>query len=188
MAAEQPLPGAGDVNPLPYILVFAFLFLILLAILTYLLVQFKRLQSCQTNPGIWCDDSWTCSQSCTPTIGPDGRPAGRTLQGGIVSVCFVNIKSTGLASCLFGPTADGATTCLGGPETQPGQTTCNCPLLTATDPNSCLKGCPLSIGGVAPNVPCCFKGSTNPACAVQPTTTFSTAEIKDKRPDRLNIK
>lgn len=121
------------VNPLPYIITFGILVIIALAALTWMLSQWYRETQCVLDPNIWCSDQWTCNRSC-----PTGYPGNQ---------CFVNLGPTGLASCIFGPDAPGATVCLT-PPTQGTGTACNCPASLTGIQNNCLSGCPLNLGDV----------------------------------------
>lgn len=129
-------------DPLPYIILFAILFLISLAVLTWTLDVWSKAHSCALYPNIWCSDNWSCATNCSS--GYSGNQ------------CFVNgMNSTGLSSCLFGPNAAGATACFFTPTGgTAGSLSCECtPAMTAA-PN-CFSQCAQSFGNIAQNIPCC---------------------------------
>lgn len=132
---------ANSINPLPYVIIFAILFLVMLGVLTWTLGIWYKANQCAINPNIWCSDSWTCNNSC-----PSGIAA---------SPCFNQVEPTGLASCLFGPNALGAKTCLN--VTEEGGTSCACPTGIATARN-CFSGCAQSLSDLSTsNTECCCK-------------------------------
>lgn len=142
-------------NPLPYIIIFAILFIIALIALTWALSVYNKVQGCYTNPNIWCNDNWQCTTPCTK-------------EG--VSACFNNVTTEGLASCLYGPKAEGPTICLNTPPgSDPTATSCTCPTeLMAGVPN-CFAGCTAPSNGVIGNLPpgstqCCCCGEGCPPC------------------------
>jgi len=137
-------------DPLPYIIIFAFLFFIVLGMLTWVLDLIFKQHSCSIYPNIWCSDNWTCNDSC-PT-------------GSNFNSCFNNIGPTGLASCIFGPDSIQGTLCLTVPSVTGGTaTSCNCTTGMSQQTNNCLAGCPQTIGGINPNTLCCCKPGS-PGC------------------------
>ncbi len=146
-------------NIIPYIIVFAILFIIGLILLTWLLDRWYKAQSCTTNPYIWCSDNWVCENK-TKEDGTCSDDSSLKSGAGYISECYKNSK--GLASCLFGITSTVATICSGssgGSEYQPGKK-CPCPMDDPVEGTNCLKGCPISGGGVANPQCCCCPGTT----------------------------
>lgn len=160
-------------NPLPYIIVFAILFLIGLGVLTWFLGVFYKAHECSIYPNIWCSDTWTCGTTGCTTSG-----------GHAVNTCFNNVGITGLASCLFGPNVSGATACFftptsptgitGGTAGTGGELTCDCPSGMSGISN-CFNGCVQSLDQLDPTTLCCCNNPAIPAClaskgACTPTT------------------
>lgn len=135
-------------DPLPYIIVFAILFVGALAALTWMLGVWFKEHQCALNPNIWCSDTWQCNNNC---------PTGFT-----GSACFLHgTGTTGLASCLFGPTAAGANICIpAGVPTGGIPENCNCPAGITGATNNCLGSCPQNLSGVANGNICCCKPDT----------------------------
>lgn len=153
-----------NIDPLPYIIVFAILFIIALGVFTWFLGIFYKDHACTLYPNIWCSDNWTCTTSCTGSVNPQGKP---------VSVCFASIGSTGLASCLYGPNAPGATVCLTAPPLGPptGGTglACSCPTgMSNSSVLNCFNGCAINLASVGQTGACCCSDPSNPKCAVGP--------------------
>jgi len=149
-------------DPLPYIIVFAILFLIALGILTWVLDVLYKSYGCNFYPNIWCSDDWTCQTSCTGGVNPQGLP---------VNSCFSSIGTTGLASCLFGPKAPGGSVCVntptGGPPTGGTATSCDCPTgMQGNNVKNCFNGCGININGIGKQQVCCCNEIGNPNCAV----------------------
>lgn len=138
-------------NPLPYIIVFAILFLVALGILTWVLDVYSKQHSCALHPNIWCSDNWTCNNSC-PT-------------GSGYNACFNNVGSTGLASCLFGPDSSIATTCLNLPTGTggTGAAACDCVSGIQQTVSNCFSGCAANLGDISNDVICCCQPGT-PGC------------------------
>lgn len=150
---------AKQVNPTPYLITFIILFITALFVLTWLLDVFNKNAQCTFDPNIWCSDEWTCQNKCTGSVDPEGQP---------VSSCFENLETTGLASCIYGPQAPGATICLTQPdENDPTALSCNCPQNLQSGVMNCLGGCPQTLDAVAGTVCCCTTGPhcTPEACA-----------------------
>lgn len=126
-------------DPLPYIIIFAILFLVALGILTWTLDMWYKQHQCALHPNIWCSDNWTCNNPC---------PTGYT-----GNQCFVNLGPTGLASCIYGPSAAGATACLN-PPAETGGTACSCPT-GIQSANNCFIGCAGRLSDVAGSDCCC---------------------------------
>lgn len=167
----EPLGPGGkkEVNQLPYIIVFAILFLVSLILITWVLDVGYKANSCGLDANIWCADDWTCN---TPTC--DKAPVSNLP----ISPCFHSVGLTGLASCLYGPDSLFAKDCkncttAGGCAT--GGVACHCPTGMAYDPNNpeddvntamnCLNNCainvkfPTSITGARPRSCCCTTDS-----------------------------
>ena len=149
-------------DPLPYIIVFAILFLIALGVLTWVLNVFYKSYSCNFYPGIWCSDNWTCQTSCTGALNPQNLP---------VSPCFSSVDSTGLASCLYGPDAPGAFVCFstptGGTPIGGTATSCDCPAnLDISSVHNCFNGCGMNLSQIKERGVCCCNDPSNPNCSV----------------------
>lgn len=137
-----PATTQETADPLPYIIVFAILFLIALGVLTWVLDVWNKQHQCAINPNIWCSDNWTCNTSC-----PTGSP---------YNACFVNVGPTGLASCLYGPNSEIATTCLNPPTGTGGTTATACSCVTSMQQtNNCFSGCASNLGSVTGGATCC---------------------------------
>jgi len=137
-------------DPLPYIIVFAILFLIGLGVLTWTLGVWYKSQQCAIYPNIWCSDNWTCNNNC---------PTGYTGNS-----CFLNATApTGLASCIYGPDAPGAKVCLTTPAgTSATATSCDCPTGMQQTAN-CFSGCSQNFSSInfgAGNSCCCKPGTS----------------------------
>lgn len=129
----------ADVNPLPYIIVFAILFILGLVALTWTLDEWYKSNRCADNPNVWCSDNWTCNTSC-PT-------------GSGYNVCFENLGTTGLSSCLFGPNSVTAALCYTTP-TGTTATSCDC-TAGMQAANNCFSGCASNLSNVPESVNCC---------------------------------
>jgi hypothetical protein len=127
------------VDALPYVIIFAILFLIALGVFTWTLDMWYKQYQCSIYPNIWCSDNWTCNEAC-----PEGFTGER---------CFVTLGSTGLASCIYGPKAPGATVCLN-PPSNPNEASCSCPTGIQVT-NNCLVGCASQLGEVSNSDCCC---------------------------------
>jgi hypothetical protein len=139
-----------EINPIPYLITFAILFLILLGVFTWALsIWYKEFQ-CGSNPNIWCNDDWTCARTCT------SEP---------VNDCFKNNNQPGLASCLYGPNSAAATACYTVPDSNdPNIPACTCPT-TMENTSNCFSGCPSGLGSVnAPGGAVCCCTTTDPWC------------------------
>lgn len=125
-------------DPLPYVIGWAILFLVFLSLLTWSIGLNYKATQCIGNPMIWCSDNWVCNnKTCS--------------KGNTVSPCFSQIGETGLASCLYGPSAAGATACYAPPANTTDDTSalaCNCPHpLTST--LNCFSGCGSNIYNIS---------------------------------------
>lgn len=129
-------------DPLPYIITFAILFVITMAVLTWALYEWYQSQQCGLEPNFWCSDDWVCGTGCT---------AGATGDAPDTSACFYSLQigSTGyqgIGSCLYGPESSIALSC--GNHGQPagsGVPLCACVIQAGA--NNCLSGCPTSLAG-----------------------------------------
>jgi len=161
-------PERTPTNTLPYILLFAILFLVALGVLTWVLDVYNKAHQCSQYPNIWCSDNWTCNNSC----------GGGITGGYTVNSCFESVQPTGLASCLYGPNSPTATICLNVPTTGPtvGGTglACDCPT-GMTDPSvmNCFNGCAFDLNSVGQPQVCCCTDINNPSCAVAPNPNGS---------------
>lgn len=157
----DPQTQKKSASPLPYVIVFALLFLVMLVVLAWVLDMYKKVHNCATVPNIWCFDTWVCNNSCP--AGPTGTavdPSGNTVNG-----CFTNATNpTGLSSCLFGPESIQATLCFNENGTPTGGVACDCTELMQSQLVNCLSNCPRTIDDVPDNAVCCAKGSTNAEC------------------------
>jgi hypothetical protein len=120
-------------DPLPYIIAFAFLFIIMLGTLTWTLDVWNKANACSGLPGIWCADTWTCN-----TAAPCGTPTP-------VNICFNSNGTTGLASCLYGVDSELATRCFTPPTGGTG-TSCDCIAPLQASKFNCLAGCGTDFG------------------------------------------
>lgn len=146
----------SSADPLLYVIIFAFLFLISLGLLTWVLGTFYKSHACGLYPNIWCSDEFSCTTPCTTTI-----------SGHTVNPCFgvtSYIGSTGLSSCIFGPDAPGATVCFFPPTD--GGTACACPPELGGDVQSCFNGCPSNLSSIGEGGACCCNDLNNTRCLV----------------------
>lgn len=149
----QPVPQRETADPLPYVIVFALLVFIWLAIVTWTLDVWFKANQCASLPGIWCSDTWTCNNSC-PT-GPNTNP------------CFTafGTAANGLASCIWGPNAPGATVCLFAPTggtagtTAADEVSCTCTTGMQLAPN-CFSACAQNLSSIDTSISqcCCCPG------------------------------
>lgn len=145
-------PSDADTNvqpidPLPYFITFAVLFIIFLALFTWVLGVWYKSNQCSIQPNIWCSDNWSCNQNSS-----DGSPCFLTATG-----------ATGLASCLFGPESAIALVCFNAPTGGTGGLACNCPTGMAVQTNNCLSNCPGTTAHINSNTECCCTPGT-PGC------------------------
>lgn len=126
------------VNPLPYIIIFSILTFVILGLITWVLSVWYKSHRCALYPNIWCSDNWICNNNC-----PINSP---------YNSCFTKATTEGLASCLFGPNAPGATVCLN----QPNNNGPSCPCIdTMKAVNNCLANCAKSLNQVSKDTTCC---------------------------------
>lgn len=154
MNASQPVSKKSPPNPLPYILIFAALFLIAMGVATWTLGVWYKANQCAIYPNIWCSNNWTCNNSCTGAQSSQYNP------------CFseYGTGTTGLAVCLMGPNSTQAQLCFSVPTgATAGTTSCDCvpPLQGA---NNCLSGCPSSLANITGTPVCCCNDPNNPNC------------------------
>lgn len=137
---NQRTSSKKSADPLPYIITFAVLFLVALAVLTWTLDIWSKAHECGLDPNIWCSDNWRCNSNCLPT-----DP---------YSSCFLNgTNASGLASCLYGPNAFGATACFVSPIEGTGLS-CECPI-EMNNARSCFSQCARNFGDIGRNSSCC---------------------------------
>lgn len=169
--------GAVPVNPeipktnmVPYLIIFAILFVVMLVVMSWAIDVYYKNHSCQFKPDIWCFDDWSCNTSCQKngpnTVNPSGLP---------VSDCYYDVGPTGLASCLYGPESLSAKYCLYPPGTlgatgdkEANEPSCDCPQ-SLVEAKNCFSGCSTSISELPNNQQqgyCCCSDPNNPACAV----------------------
>jgi hypothetical protein len=142
-------------DPLPYVITFGILVVIMLGVLTWVLGVWFQDHQCYLFPNYWCSDTWTCNTSCATGSG--------------FSPCFTNPGPTGMSSCLFGPTSAIANVCTPPVPGGTGILACNCPTGMATQTGNCFAGCPQSVGTVTSGAACCCMPNT-PGC---PWTTLN---------------
>lgn len=133
-------------NLIPYFIVFAILFIGALGALTWMFDMWFKENKCAIYPNIWCSDTWTCNKSCGTETEFDK--------------CYETVGPTGLASCIFGPKADGANTCKANATTGTGGVSCECDNSMATQTSNCLAGCASDLGSVAKDALCCCSPGT----------------------------
>ena len=56
-------------DPLPYVIIFAILFIIALISVTWLLDVQNKSTQCALYPNYWCADNWTCNNACSGNTG-----------------------------------------------------------------------------------------------------------------------
>jgi hypothetical protein len=157
-------------DPLPYVICFAVLFIISLGLLSWSLGVYNKSVQCVFNPNLWCSDNWQCEVQCSCANATGST--GSTPQCLTVNQCFNGgYTATGLASCLFGPTAMGATTCLPptGPTGDSSLLACPC-IDPMTQTFNCFSGCPIGLTGITGLYAggCC--NCTGPDCTYPCTT------------------
>lgn len=154
-------------SPIPYVITFFILFLVMLGVLTWMLDALNKSKQCSINPNFWCYDTWTCNTPC---------PAQTLVNGQYINSCFTNSGPTGLASCLFGPTSTVATVCFT-PQADSISVTgpANCSCVNSSSIN-CFTDCPTNLSSFNSQSNCCVTGtnaSTNPGCS----QTFVSAGV-----------
>ena len=171
-------------NPLPYIIVFAILFIIACILLSWVLYNFNKESECGGNQKIWCTDNFGCTNACngdennctTTGISADDGSGNSivTNKAGTVNTCFCQNKSTttpgigvtNISSCIFGdPTGSGAQYCNNPPNSEAGS--CQCSLDGA--PN-CFNGCATNAEKL-PTTNCCKQDAGVVACPLAPGNT-----------------
>jgi len=144
---------------LPYVISFAFLFLIALAVLTWALDVWHDANACILYPNVWCADDWSCNTPCET-----GDPRN-------LNPCFQRSGTVGLASCLIGPTSTVATTCAIFPSGPSGSgnisdPACDC-VANPQSPNqfqNCFQNCAQSVAASDPNNSQCCCCPQTPGC------------------------
>ena len=140
----------ASANILPYIIVFAILFFVMLVALSWTLSIWSKSNQCAGYPNIWCADDWVCNTSC---------PTGYTGNS-----CFVENSATGLASCLMGPDSAQATLCFNFATGTTGALACEC-TNAMSDTQNCFSGCPQTLSDInnsSPNFTCCCNDKASP--------------------------
>jgi hypothetical protein len=157
----EPKPKKKGPDPLIYVIIFAILFFVTLGLLTWFLDVYNKQHKCLLDPNIWCSDNWTCQTQCT-TDSSGVCVAPNPLGGADLPVnkCFCNpTGTTGLASCLYGPNAEGATNCINpGVDGETGTGDCICPQTIQETTINCFNNCYQSLALLAANNPevnCC---------------------------------
>lgn len=152
MVANNDLPSPTGISPLPYLIVFAILVIILIIVITMALHYWSKSHLCGTQAHIWCSDAYTCNTPC---------PAGSTGH----SPCFNAdvLGPTGLASCLYGPDTTTAKLCFTPPTTGTNELACECVPDMANQTNNCFSQCAGSIAAINTNAICCCKPGS-PGC------------------------
>lgn len=129
------LPARGDSSVI-YIVIFTFLLIGCLVMISLVLDVWYKEHQCIIEPNFWCSDEYFCSTGCQ---GP--------VSGGINSCYYEVTGPTGLASCLYGPSSTGATACMPKGNLTPTTPTCACDYgeggISSANRN-CLYGCPNS--------------------------------------------
>lgn len=150
-----------------YIVAFAIQFLVILGLLTWVLGVYYQNNSCGYYPNIWCSDMWTCNNVCQGGDNPVNS------KGLPVNPCYgqtAYLGTTGLASCVFGPDAPGATVCLQAPTGPPTGGTalgCDCiPQMQGSAVENCFNGCAANLDEIGSGGVCCCNDPNNSACLV----------------------
>lgn len=138
--------GGSTASPLPYVIVFAILTVILLIAITWLIDLTYKKASCQNNPDIWCSNDFYCNNVCPQEA--------TNILGTQYSSCFYDERATKpgfLHQCLFGPTSSVALGCFNPPDDGGIAKSCACPYPGAVGkPGNCFAGCEL-----VPNISNC---------------------------------
>ena len=149
--ADAETSKKASANPLPYVIVFAILFLVGLVALTWTLGVYYKANQCAIYPNIWCADNWVCNNTCG---------------GGFTgNACFGLSGSTGLSSCLFGPNSTTAQVCFQVPEAG---LSCTC-TTGMQQTNNCFSGCAQDFASIAGTTNCC-------CCPGKPGCPWTTPE------------
>jgi hypothetical protein len=141
---------------IPYIIVFAVLFIISLILLTWMLDVWYKSRTCQYNSEIWCSDNWICNNNAAPNGAFSTCPSTSGENDGTINIysdCFTKADKPGLASCLFGLTSYKETVC--GATGSTDDQKCGCPPDVLYTNGNCLLGC----------------NNNNPLCCCCPGTT-----------------
>lgn len=149
MVSNNDLPSPAAVSPLPYIIAFSILIIILMIVITMAIHFWSKAHLCGTQAHIWCSDNYTCNTPCE--AGSTGH-----------SPCFNSghLGPTGLASCLYGPDASKAKLCYTPPSTGTNDLACECTPGMTDQTNNCFSGCPSKLGDINTNTTCCCKPGT----------------------------
>ena len=131
-------PVKQYINPLPYVIAFAVLSIILMVVVSWFITLDYSLKQCILEPNFWCSNQWTCETKCP--------------QGSGKNACFTDAPS-GLADCLFGPNSKVSNLCEWTENT--GSLLCDCDV---TNANNCFNNCPLAISQTS--VCCCEPGKS----------------------------
>lgn len=148
-------------DPLIYVISFFILFVIALALLTWVLKVYYASYGCGYYANIWCGDTWRCKSACFGS----GNNVTDT-SGFPVDSCYGEnsnvLGPTGLASCLYGPNSAAASLCYNPPANDPNSPACGCVSpLTSINAQNCFNGCASSLDDIPPGVVCCCKNGPN---------------------------
>lgn len=129
---------------LPYSVAFLCLVLLFLVVGTWTLWTLLQVRRCNSNPHIWCADTWKCANVCTPSQIKE--------QG--LNPCFGEQGKDNLASCLFGVDSQVAQASNALPPPQGVSWPCQ-----LSGKNNCLANCPGELGEVTKDTVCCAEGA-----------------------------
>lgn len=154
-------------SELPYVIVYVVLFFIIIGLALYIMDQYIKLNGCETNPDIWCYNTYTCQVTCglntaTPPVAVNGA-------GQPVNICFNSTAGfDGLPECLYGANSAQATPCIPTAATPDDPDTPACPCAIGGTSN-CLAGCPQSVSAVAQGTTCCCADCPGTSTGCNPT-------------------
>lgn len=137
-------------NPIPYLIVFFILVIVLLAAITWAMYEYNKLSKCLFDPNIWCRTDWKCKNTCPNDQNVLNCYKGNLPQGTTMTECIYKYITDELKGCYN----------MNGNNQNP--IACTCPI--PSDTQNCLSNCAMSINDLPESAKgaCCCKG---PGCA-----------------------
>ena len=137
-------------------------------LLVWVLIEYRKVHEMYNHPVIWCHD-WQCNTQCPASVVEGSHKKGNDTPKK-TNPCFRTNHDKGLAECLYGPKATGATSCYN-PRDPDWKDKCLC---HNTGNNSCLSGCAETFDDLpADTTCCCVPGDGCPNHAVPPICKVS---------------
>lgn len=134
-------------SELPYVIVYAVLFFVIIGLGLYIMHLYMTLHYCQTDPNIWCYD-YECAVQCPLNTATPPQAINPSNQ--VVNICYNSTAGfSGLVDCLYGPNSAQANACIADP----------------TTPDTDEPACPCAIGGTSNCLAGCAQTITSPLLA-----------------------